>query len=161
MPESTQLYMDSLRPSLPVISNLCLHFDKLTTYWGMYMVTFSSGKILKLHKVTYLQSQCQNNRFSLQLFLVSQGVTLNCTKESDVIAVVYGTVNIPRLWTHQIAWFELAIFYESLTSFLPPSFPPLRWDQCGAEAGQHSSGSDKLEANQQPGLGPEIYTGAG
>lgn len=37
----------------------------------------------------------------------------------------------------------------------------LRWDQRSVEAGQHRGGSDQLEASQQPGLGPEVYTGAG
>ena len=37
----------------------------------------------------------------------------------------------------------------------------LRWDRCSAEVGQHRSWTNKLEAREQPGLGPEVYTGAG
>lgn len=34
-----------------------------------------------------------------------------------------------------------------------------RWNQCCSEAGQHSCGTDPLEASQQPILGPEVYAG--
>lgn len=37
----------------------------------------------------------------------------------------------------------------------------LRWDQRGVKARQHSRWSDELEAGQQPGLGSEVYAGAG